>query len=361
MQQLNLKSRCNRYKDLLWCSLNQNQGVFMSSTNSSNSTAINQFSAVMGATRALPDLSKLFQKKATVANNNSSPSFSLPPSVERAVGVAEQLVQAYQKLRIEVLDRTDRALWEMLEQVYSFVRQVESSPQKRDTRNELVRKIQIRDAQKIASNASIEAVAVRYIFVDQSRQTRNNYTIALEKARALEIPVNGFADFLAKHGGVGRVVETVFGFEEDQQATAKQVADAKAAEKSTRLQLVSRLYSAMAHFTTSELSYSGDVIDCVPINPKSDGNQALGENKPSPKYQKGNFVFFVGVANPETKGYRIVQGSVFDQIAEQNVLSLIADRIGLSVPELNTTVHEYEQCIGFGSLAANDLEELKRA
>jgi hypothetical protein len=42
----------------------------------------------------------------------------------------------------------------------------------------------------------------------------------MEKARALDIPVTEFADFLAQHGGVGGVVETVFDHEAEEQATA---------------------------------------------------------------------------------------------------------------------------------------------
>jgi hypothetical protein len=112
--------------------------------------------------------------------------------------------------------------------VYQFVEQIDRSPTKRETRNELLRKIQLRDSQSMATNASTEAIAVRYVFADQSRQSRNNYTIAMEKARALDIKVSGFADFLAKNGGVGGVVETVFDHEAEEQATSKELADAKA-------------------------------------------------------------------------------------------------------------------------------------
>jgi hypothetical protein len=191
----------------------------MTTTYSSKLTATDEFVAVMNPTGAPPAVSNVFRPKFGTAKTSTSQT-ALTPSVERAVGAADQLAQAYQKLRVEVLDRSDRALWEMLEQVYAYVQQVDGSAQKRETRNELIRKIQMRDSQGVASNATTEAVAVRYVFVDQSRQTRNNYTIAMEKARALDIRVTGFADFLAQHGGVGGVVETVFDHEAEEQATA---------------------------------------------------------------------------------------------------------------------------------------------
>jgi hypothetical protein len=249
----------------------------------------------------------------------------------------------------------------MLEQVYAYVQQVDGSAQKRETRNELIRKIQMRDSQGVASNATTEAVAVRYVFVDQSRQTRNNYTIAMEKARALDVPVDRFADFLAQHGGVGGVVETVFDHEAEEQATAKELADAKAAEKVTRTQLITRLYSVMAHESSNELAYSGEVTDWVPPNPKVEKPKSSSAAKPDARYEKGNFVFFVTVRNPETGGYRVVQGNVFDQAYEQQLLASIAERMDVTIPELSSAVQGLEQRIGFGAQAANDVEELQQA
>ena len=333
----------------------------MTTTYSSKLTATDEFAAVMNPTGAPPAVSNVFRPKFGQAKASTSSLTALPPSVDRAVGTADQLAQAYQKLRVDVLDRTDRAIWEMLQQNYGFVQQVDSSPQKRETRNELIRKIQIRDSQGVASNATTEAVIVRYVFEGLSRQTRNNYTIAMEKARALDIPVTEFADFLAKNGGVGGVVETVFDHEAEEQATAKQMADAKAAEKGTRTQWVTRLYSALAHKAESELAYAGEVTDWVPRDPKADTPKSKAEAKPDPRYEKGNFVFFVTVRNPETGRYHVVQGNVFDQAYEQQLLASIAERMDVTIPELSAAVQGLEHSIGFGSLVANDVEELQQA
>ena len=332
----------------------------MTTTYASKLTATDEFAAVMNPTGAAPAVSNVFRPKFGQAKASTSQT-ALPPSVDRAVGTADQLAQAYQKLRVDVLDRTDRAIWEMLQQNYGFVQQVDSSPQKRETRNELIRKIQIRDSQGVASNATTEAVIVRYVFEGLSRQTRNNYTIAMEKARALDIPVTEFADFLAKNGGVGGVVETVFDHEAEEQATAKQMADAKAIDKSTRTQWVTRLYSALAHKAESELAYSGEVTNWVAKDPKADTPKSKAEAKPDPRYEKGNFVFFVTVRNPETGRYHVVQGNVFDQSYEQQLLASIAERMDVTIPELSAAVQGLEHSIGFGALVANDIKELQQA
>jgi hypothetical protein len=213
----------------------------------------------------------------------------------------------------------------------------------------------------VASNATTEAVIVRYVFEGLSRQTRTNYTIAMEKARALDIPVTEFASFLAKNGGVGGVVETVFDHEAEEQATAKQMADAKANDKSTRTQWVTRLYSALAHKAESELAYAGEVTDWVPRDPKADTPKSKAEAKPDPRYEKGNFVFFVTVRNPETGRYHVVQGNVFDQAYEQQLLASIAERMDVTIPELSAAVQGLEHSIGFGALVANDAKELQQA
>ena len=332
----------------------------MTTTYASKLTATDEFAAVMNPTGAAPAVSNVFRPKFGQAKASTSQT-ALPPSVDRAVGTADQLAQAYQKLRVDVLDRTDRAIWEMLQQNYGFVQQVDSSPQKRETRNELIRKIQIRDSQGVASNATTEAVIVRYVFEGLSRQTRNNYTIAMEKARALDIPVTEFADFLAKNGGVGGVVETVFDHEAEEQATAKQIADAKAAEKGTRTQLITRLYAAMAHKAESELAYAGEVTDWVPRDPKADTPKSKIGAEPDPRYEKGNFVFFVTVRNSETGRYHVVQGNVFDQVYEQQLLASIADRMAVTIPELSAAVQGLEQSIGFDALTANESEEMQQA
>ncbi len=281
----------------------------------------------------------------------------LPKSAQALIDAADTLVAGYAKLKVEVLDRSDRALWEMLERAYAFAAQLEVSPNKREARTELIKKIQLRDQQSMASNASTEAVVVRYVFADQSRQSRNNYTIAMEKARALNIPVDGFADFLTEHGGVGKVVEKTFGYEEEDAETAKELADALKAEKANRTQLVGRLYSVMAHTAENQISYSGLVSNWVPEKPKTTTDaKGKAAEKADPKFEQGNFVFFVTVRNPETGRYHVVQGNVFDQAYEQQLLAAIAERMDVPTDELSTAVQGMEQSIGFGDLAQKEQE-----
>jgi hypothetical protein len=297
----------------------------------------------------------VFRPKAVATKAETKPTTVLPKSVQAVIDAADTLVTSYTKLKVEVLDRSDRALWEMLEKAYAFAAQIDGSPSKREARTELIKKIQLRDQQTMASNSSTEAVVVRYVFADQSRQSRNNYTIAMEKARALNIPVDGFANFLTENGGVGKVVEKVFGYENEDAALAKELSDAIKAEKTTRTQLVGRLYSAMAHKVDSQISYSGLVSNWVPQKPEGKA-KIDGTEKVDPKFEQGNFVFFVTVKNPETGKFHVVQGNVFDQAYEQQLLASIAERMDVTTDELSTTVQGLEKTIGFGEMATNEQE-----
>ena len=298
----------------------------------------------------------VFRPKTTAAKAAETiPTVQLPKDVKNAIETANALVSDYAKLKVEILDRSDRALWEMLEGVYTFVRQIETTTNKLKTRTELIKQIQQRDLQGMASNSSTEAVVVRYVFADQSRQSRNNYAIAMEKAHSLGIATNAFAEFLSEHGGVGKVVEKTFGYEDDEQENAKQLADAIKAEKTTRTQLVNRLYSAMAHKVDSPISYSGLVSNWVPEKPEGKA-KTDGTEKVDPKFETGNFVFFVTVKNPETGKFHVVQGNVFDQAYEQQLLASIAERMDVSTDELSTAVQGLERSIGFGDMVTTEQE-----
>lgn len=323
-------------------------------SNSTNNPAA--FAAVMNLSGLPPALSVFRPKtKESTQTKEVADQSKLPPSVKAAVETAQLLVVDYAKLKVEVLDRSDRALWEMLQSVYGFVQQVEATTSKLNIRNELIKQIQLRDKQGMATNSCTEAIVVRYVFGDQSRQSRNNYTIAMEKARTLGIAADAFADFLSENGGVGKVVEKIFDFEEDAQAIAKELSDAIKAEKTTRTELVGRLYSAMAHKVDSQISYSGEVSNWVPEKPESKA-KTDGTEKVDPKFEQGNFVFFVTVKNGETGKFHVVQGNVFDQAYEQQLLASIAERMDATTDELSTAVQGLEKSIGFVGMTAQEQE-----
>ena len=103
------------------------------------------------------------------------------------------------------------------------------------------------------------------------------------------------------------------------------------------------------------------VQGAAPVNNLQKSWESKAEAKPDPRYEKGNFVFFVTVRNPETGRYHVVQGNVFDQAYEQQLLASIAERMDVTIPELSAAVQGLEHSIGFGALVANDVKELQQA
>lgn len=284
---------------------------------------------------------KIFRAKSTATAVTETKA--LTPGVKSAVAQADALCASYSQLKVDVLDRSDRALWALLEQVYAYIDSVAGTESERDTRVELIKAIKMRGKDGVSTSAALDAAVVRYVFADVSRQTCSNYTLAMRKAKALKIATNAFANFLAENGGVSKVLEKDFAYEtaarEDSAAVAKAVREAK----ESRTALVGRLYSVMAQTATTAIEYDGVVADWVLEKQVKEGKTAGKEEKPDPKYERGNFVLFVTVQNPDTGKYHVVQGNVFDRAFEAQLLSTIAERMGADTQELQQVVAGMEQ------------------
>ena len=79
----------------------------------------NAFVATSGAAIKTP-LSNVFRLKPAASAVGKAVS-TTTPGVQQAIEFANSLVESYAKLKVEVLDRSDRALWNHLGQVYAYV------------------------------------------------------------------------------------------------------------------------------------------------------------------------------------------------------------------------------------------------
>ena len=303
--------------------------------------ALNKQDAVTTAITAV------MRPKLTAANDVKVATKPMSTGVKKMVNQANVLVQQFGELKSTVLDRSDRALWDYMEFVYGYKLAIEAHVDKGEIKKALLNAIHLREGAPMSSASSLEAVVVRYIFGDQSRQTRSNYTVVMEKATALGIAADKFADFLAKHGGVSKVVEHVFDDEANTAEIAKQIADANKTTQTTRTGLVQRYFSASAHNATAELAYAGEVVNWVQPKPEKKGKTS---EKADPKHEAGQFVFFVTVQDMDTGKYRVVQGNIFDKAYEQKLLGDIASRLETETAELEEAVQSLEKAIGFDDL-----------
>jgi hypothetical protein len=294
-------------------------------------------------------LANVFRPRTDDSSGVCKAATSVTPGVAANIAIVNGLAKDYAHLKVDVLDRSDRALWSYLGQVYAYVDQIEKSPLKQETRTALIKAIQQRDKQSMGTNATTGAIVVRYIFSDQSRQTRSNYAIAIEKARNVGVTPDTFAGFLEEYGGVTKVVEYTFEQEGVLKAATAELNKQIREEKANKTSLVGRLCTVMAHVSTAELEYSGALNNWVPQKPMKSDKAAGKDEKADPKYEQGNFVVFLTVKDSQSGKYRIVQGNVFNRVFEEQLLATIADQMGASTDELSSAVIGLEQSIGFNA------------
>ncbi len=322
------------------------KGIAMSTTTfAAAPVSTNALAATIAGTAKAQSLSNVFRMKPAASAVEKAVSTITSPGVQQAISMADSLVQSYAKLRVDVLDRSDRALWNHLGEVYAYADSVERSPLKRETRTELIRQIRLRGGAGVSTTATTAAVVVRYIFADQSRQTCSNYAIAMEKAAALGVTTDTFAGFLEQYGGVSKVVEHLFDHEAAEAAISATTAKQLAEQKQARTGLVGRLCAALAHVSTTEIEYRDELNVWVPEKPEKKTKSADKEEKVDPKFEQGNFVVFLTVKNPQTGKYRVVQGNVFNRAFEEQLLGTIANHMDADNDELAQTVVGLEQAI----------------
>lgn len=79
-----------------------------------------------GGTKALKEI---FIARAKAANQAS---YEDTKGVKKAIDQANLLSVEFDELKSTVLDRSDRALWQLLERVYTYAGEIEDSPLKRE-------------------------------------------------------------------------------------------------------------------------------------------------------------------------------------------------------------------------------------
>ena len=249
----------------------------------------------------------------------------------------DALVADYQRLKVEVLDRSDRALWQLLSNLYDIVLTINKSKAKKELKAEMIKVIKTRD-EKIATSAETEAVVVRYVFADVARQTRNNYAIVMQKALAEGIEEGGLFEFLEQHKGIVNVVE--HNFDTEGVETAAAVKEAQKAERKEAGQLAKRLFAAKALTPLKATLKTDEVFDWNLSAAKL--AELKDTEKQQAKNQRGNFVFFVAVPDAANGTYNVVQGFAAPRDFEEALLMQIAARMQVPNAHLKEVVNQFE-------------------
>ena len=291
--------------------------------------------AVAEATVRSAGLSSIFQRGANGVLAMKMPNKN--PEVYEALQQVNQLAKDYEALKIEVFLRADRASWVFLSNVYDYVLRINRSVRKRQIKSDLLEMVKLRDRISITSAAETETLVVRYVFSDMARQSRNNYVAAIQKALAMDIKPGQLLGVLEQSRGMIAWLQD--GMEEVQ---TKKI-EARQQRKTQRTDSVSpmrRLFELMADGQGVASINTNQVADWTPSGREL--ATVKEPNKASPKYQAGEFVFFVAKPGAKPDEYKLIQGFSAARDFEDQLLLQIASRLGANNEQLQAFVSEFE-------------------
>ena len=280
-------------------------------------------------------LSNIFQRGANGVLAMKMPNKN--PEVYEALQQVNQLAKDYEALKIEVFLRADRASWVFLSNVYDYVLRINRSVRKRQIKSDLLEMVKLRDRISITSAAETETLVVRYVFSDMARQSRNNYVSVIQKALAMDVKPGELLGVLEQSRGIASWLN-----EGLEGAETKKIADREQRknQRTDSVSLMRRLFELMA---------SGQGVASVNTNQVADWTPSARElatvkesNKASPKYQAGEFVFFVATPGASPNEYKVIQGFSAARDFEDQLLLQIASRLGANNEQLQAVVSEFE-------------------
>ena len=291
--------------------------------------------AVAEATVRSAGLSNIFQRGANFGLAMKTPNKS--PEVIEALQEVDQLAREYETLKIDVFNRAERASWVFLSNVYDYVLRINRSVRKRQIKSDLLEMVKMRDRISLTSASETEVLVVRYVFSDLTRQSRYNYVTAIQKALAMDVKQGEFLPLLEQYRGV-----TYWLNSGSEGVDAKKVAvrEQRKTQRTDSVSLMRRLFDLMASSQGLSSINATQVADWTPSARELANVKEM--NKDSPKYQAGEFVFFVAKPGARPDEYTLIQGFSAARDFEDQLLLQIAARLGANNEQLQAVVSEFE-------------------
>jgi hypothetical protein len=288
----------------------------------------------------------------TAINNKSSAKVagSGNACLEQIATACDELAEQYEQYKVSFGDRSDAALWQVLQNVYVFVLSIDADKGNgKLKKEELVKQLKARGYKKANVNNSTALLLVKYVFADQAKQTHSNYANAMSRAQGLGIASDEFAAFLKKNGGIMKMLETYFEVNEQGEvnavvtAPANKAAEAAKVDAQERLQAFRRALIAMSGEMANEVACN-DVTDWVPADERK--AEVKEKDPDNAKYKRGSFVFFVAVEGDEPGNYKLVQGFSAARDLEDKLIAQMLPNVKATVDELRAVAQHCEQAQG---------------
>lgn len=306
------------------------------------------------AAKPVTHLSDLFKRgpaKAAIDNKLSAKAASGGNPCQDQISTAcEQLAEQYAQYKVSFGDRSDAALWQVLQNVYVQVLSIDADKiNGKHKKAALVTQLKERGYKKANASNSTALLLVKYVFADQAKQTHSNYANAMLRADQLGIAGEEFAAFLKKYGGIMKMLETYFHIDEQgalialAAAPANKTAEQAKLDAKERLTAFRRALVAMSGEVASEVTCN-DVTDWVPVDERNE--EVKAKDPDNAKYKRGSFVFFVAVEGDEPGKYKMVQGFSAARDLEDKLIAQMLPNVVATADELRAVAKHYEQAQG---------------
>ena len=153
------------------------------------------------------DISNLFNVKSFDVVNKPSDKVKKQQVVEKILQEGVALAKQHESYKTDFVARGNKALYDMLTNIYAYALRVDASPLKEQIiegmRSELKDKHEI----KTTSNTPWMTTVVKMV-VRTDRQTASNYSRALRVAFESDVGVDELAGYIERRGGITKVTRT---------------------------------------------------------------------------------------------------------------------------------------------------------
>lgn len=235
------------------------------------------------------------------------------------------LTEKHQHYQVEFVQRGNKALYELLQDIYAYALRIDQSGMKDEIVAQLRWRLSKSNMKTMKSTHWLTTV-VKFI-VPTDRQTAHNYTRVLKVAFDEKLDAGKVADYIATRGGVAEIYKT------EANVAAKQAAVADAGE---RAELVREIYLNNAHAYGTTYSFDGDLY--------SHPYTVNGDPVDEVTAQHGDFMHFVAKFDEATQKYSFVHACVFGRDFENTMLKHMAAPFADLTTEQLRALYE-ENCV----------------
>ena len=188
---------------------------------------------------------------STGSIKNKTPAKSaVSPAVENFMTETHELFKLGQKYEVEVVNRGNQALYELLGSIYGLALRIEESPEK-DKIVEAIRKDLLENHEiKIQSKSTPISAMVRYV-IRTEKANVSRYTKVLDVARKENISVVDLPAYINRRGGLIKAQEL-------ESITAAKTAGDKSSKE--RTELIREYFQLVGIASKNNFQFHGDVI-----------------------------------------------------------------------------------------------------